>query len=90
MADGYKAKDMESEFHRMTWHKFLKNQTDKRVSQAAAEEIGEFMDDWTSEIAEKAWNLAQLEGYTETVKQRHVKKALEDKIQTDHNWKLEI
>ncbi|MXR40065.1 histone [Halobaculum sp. WSA2] len=54
----------------------LKQETDKRVSESAANQLGEVLEKFSEDIASDAISLAAEEGY-QTVKQEHIKTALD-------------
>jgi histone H3/H4 len=53
----------------------LKQETDKQVSEAAANQLGDVLEKFSEDVAQDAISLAAEDGY-QTVKNRHIKKAL--------------
>ena len=56
-------------------HQLIKSEGDKRVSEPASIELGELLEQFAEDIAEKAIALANDEGY-QTVKEEHIREAL--------------
>lgn len=53
----------------------LKQETDKQVSEAAANQLGEVLEKFSEDVAKDAISLAAEDGY-QTVKPRHIRTAL--------------
>lgn len=53
----------------------LKQETDKRVSEPAANQLGNVLDEFGGEVAEHAVSIADEDGY-QTVKTKHIRTAL--------------
>lgn len=58
-------------------HQLIKNQGDKRVSEAAASELGQELEQYAERVAEEAVAVAEEEGY-QTIKDRHLRTVLRD------------
>lgn len=58
-------------------HRLIKGQGDKRVSEQAAIELGQELQQYAEEVAQKAATCAQEEGY-QTVKDRHIRAILNE------------
>jgi histone H3/H4 len=56
-------------------HNLIRNQTGKRVSENAADELGEILERFAGDAAEEAIALASQDGY-KTIKQEHIQQAL--------------
>ena len=53
----------------------LKQETDKRVSKGASNQLGDVLEKFSEDVAEHAISLATEDGY-QTVKTQHIKQAL--------------
>lgn len=56
----------------------FKNNTEKRVSEDAAEELGGFLDDWAEEIGSEAVEVAESDGRS-TVRAEDIKQVLRNR-----------
>lgn len=65
------------EFSTKAMKRMLKNNGSKRVATESAETLGQYLENYGSEIAEKAVQHANLDG-RETVREVDVEKALKD------------
>lgn len=63
------------EFSTRSMDNLLKQETSKRVSKEAANQLGSVLEEFSEEVAEHAVSIAAEEGY-QTVKPRHIKTAL--------------
>lgn len=63
------------EFSTRAIHRLIKSEGDKRVSEPAANELGDILETFAGDVAEEARAIAQENGY-KTVKQEHIKEAL--------------
>jgi histone H3/H4 len=68
---------LESEFSKAAGHRLIKNQTDKRVSEAAGIEITEELTEMGREITEKAKKYAEHSG-RKTVREEDMRQAIRD------------
>jgi len=63
------------EFSTRSMSILLKQETDKRVSEPAANQLGDVLEKFSEDIAQDAISLASEDGY-QTVKRRQIKQAL--------------
>lgn len=63
------------EFSTSSMHDLLKENGDKRVSENAADKLGEILERFAGDVAEEARAVAKEEGY-QTVKADHIREAL--------------
>lgn len=63
------------EFSIRSMKNLIKNNTEKRVSEGSAEEMGEFLDEWSQKIGEDAVEIAEQDG-RKTVRAEDIRKAL--------------
>ncbi|KAB7514600.1 histone [Halosegnis rubeus] len=63
------------EFSTRSMSILLKQETDKQVSEAAANQLGEALEKFSEDVAKDAISLAAEDGY-QTVKSRYIKEAL--------------
>lgn len=56
-------------------HNLIQDQTSKRISKSAADQLGKLLERFSGDIAEEAITIAQKDGY-QTVQQKHVRQAL--------------
>jgi len=54
----------------------VKQETDKRISEGAANQLGEVLEKFTEDVAKDAISLASKDGY-QTVKPEHIRTALD-------------
>lgn len=69
--------------------RIFKSNTDKRVSQDAAVELGEFLDSWAEEIGDEAVKNAQSDG-RETVRAEDIRKILRERKNRDIEQRIDI
>lgn len=63
------------EFSTRSIHRLVKDQGDKRVSEASADYLGEFLEEYATEVTEEAIELAKGDG-RKTVKEEDIRDAL--------------
>jgi len=63
------------EFSTRSMDTLLKQETDKRVSEGAANQLGDVLEKFSEDVAQDAISLASEDGY-QTVKRQHIKQAL--------------
>lgn len=64
------------EFSTRSIHNLIRDQTGKRVSKSAANQLGEVLEQFAGDVAEEAIALAKDDGY-QTVQKKHIKQALQ-------------
>lgn len=67
----------------------FKSNTTKRVSEDAAKELGEFLDDWSEEVAEEAVEVAKEKGRS-TVRAEDIRDVLRNRKDRDIEHSLDI
>jgi histone H3/H4 len=65
------------EFSTRSVHRLIEDEGEKRVSEDAANELGEVLEQFAGDVAEEAIAVAEEDGY-KTVQRDHVRKALSD------------
>jgi histone H3/H4 len=70
-------------------HNLIGNQTSKRVSKPAANQLGEQLQQYVETIAEEAISIAEKEGY-QTVQEKHIREALQNNTKTEHQQKYNL
>lgn len=66
------------EFSIRSMRQIFKSNTEKRVSEDAAEELGDFLDDWAEEIGSEAVEVAEDDGRS-TVRAEDIKQVLRNR-----------
>jgi histone H3/H4 len=80
---------MKMEFSIRSMRQIFKSNTGKRVSEDAAEELGEFMDEWAQEIGQQAVKIAE-EDARSTVRAEDIREVLRSRKDRDVEQKLNI
>jgi histone H3/H4 len=77
------------EFSIRSMRQIFKSNTTKRVSEDAAEELGEFLDNWAEEVGEEAAEVAEEKGRA-TVRAEDIRDVLRDRKDRDVEHRLDI
>lgn len=77
------------EFSIRSMRQIFKSNTTKRVSEDAAKELGEFLDDWSEEVGEEAVEIAKEKGRT-TVRAEDIRDVLRNRKDRDVEHNLDI
>jgi histone H3/H4 len=77
------------EFSTRSMHNLIVNQTSKRVSNNAANKLGEQLQEYAENIAKEATQLANEDGY-QTVQQKHIREALLNNSKVVHHQEFEF
>lgn len=77
------------EFSIRSMRQIFNSNTEKRISEDAAEELGGFLDSWAEEIGSEASEVAEEDGRT-TVRAEDIKKVLRDRKDRDIEQSLNI
>jgi histone H3/H4 len=77
------------EFSIRSMRQVFKSNTTKRVSEDAAEELGEFLDNWAEEVGEEASEIAQDKGRA-TVRAEDIREVLRNRKDRDVEHSLDI
>ncbi|MFT4893151.1 MAG: histone H3/H4 [Candidatus Nanohaloarchaea archaeon] len=77
------------EFSIRSMRQIFKSNTTKRVSEDAAKELGEFLDDWAEEVGEEADKVAQEKG-RETVRAEDIREVLRNMKDRDVEHSLNV
>lgn len=67
----------------------IQENTEKRVSEDSAEALGEFLDEWSSDISEDAAEIAEGKG-RKTVRAEDIKEALKNRKSRSINEQLDL
>lgn len=67
----------------------IQENTEKRVSEDSASSLGDFLDDWSSEVAEDAAEIAEDKG-RKTVRVEDIKGALNNRTSRDVSEQLDL
>lgn len=77
------------EFSIRSMSQIFKSNTTKRVSEDAAKELGEFLDNWAEEVGEEAVEVAEEKGRA-TVRAEDIRDVLRDRKDRDVEHRLDI
>jgi histone H3/H4 len=77
------------EFSIRSMKMMIQENTEKRVSEDSATALGEFLDDWSSEVAEDAAEVAEGKG-RKTVRAEDIKDALKNRTSRDVTEQLDL